>query len=89
LPLRGNVTDAFISQAFGVIPEKSSYLIVNLRPHPGYFCNGRSGSSHAELAEDLKDLTETEVALGIEPTWWQADDENMISMRKDGVNAVY
>jgi hypothetical protein len=89
LPLRGKVTDAFISRAFGTIPEKSSYLIVNLRPDPGYFCSGRSGSSHTELAEDLKDLGETEVALGIEPTWWHADDENMISLRKDGIRAVY
>jgi len=89
LPFRGKVTDVFISEVFRTIPEQTSYLIVNLRPEPGYFCCGRSGSSHAELAEDLKEFTEMEVALGIEPPWWEADNENMISLKKDGVGVAY
>lgn len=89
LPFRGRVTDVFISEALRIIPEQTSYLMVNLRPDPGYFCSGRSGSSHAELAEDLKDFTGTEVALGLEPTWWEADNEDMISLRKGGRSGAY
>ncbi len=90
LKLRGTVTDEFTSKVLDTIAEGTECLLVHFDSHSDELMfAGSVVESPDELLEELLDLTDARVAVGPEPPWHEADGENMMSARKDGVIGVY
>ena len=78
LPLRGRVDDELISRAVEVIPDGEPWTIAAGYPRLGRIAKA-IGSSHKTLRESLTDeLVGEEVALGLEPKWWESECDQII-----------
>jgi len=72
LSLRGAIDETLIARCLRELPEGSEYLVVHFEP----WTAGRrtwfhydSGTSHRELAADLRENPGAEVAVGLHPDW--------------------
>lgn len=88
LPLRGKVTDEFITRARSLVGDGEEYLFVRMASDkPGDLrLFGEMGDSHATLAEDLREELGVEVAVGVCPRFIDPDNDRMISASKGGVD---
>ena len=81
LPIRGTVDAAFIDRCLSEIPDDSEYLMVEtvkrIAGRYAWFHYG-SGTSHAELREELKGSLGIPVAAGLYPPWLD-DNADVIS----------
>jgi hypothetical protein len=72
LPIRGIVDAAFIARCLSSIPDGSEYLTVEtvrrVAGRMSWFHYG-SGTSHAELRDDLEESLGAPVAAGLYPPW--------------------
>jgi len=88
LPLRGTVTEPFISSAMEMIAEGEEYMLVELSPSSpeSLLHDGVMGDTHEDLEEDLTDRMGEMVALGPCPQFWDEDNERMVSASKGGID---
>ena len=81
LPIRGVVDNDFIAQCLNQIPEGSEYLVLDsertVRDQYSHFY-WTAGETHAELREELLDLRNRRIAVGMYPPWLY-DNEEVIS----------
>jgi hypothetical protein len=75
LPLRGVVDADFISTCLNVLPENSEFLILETRGRDAHWA---AGETHAELRNELQDLTGRSVSVGRYPPWL-ADTTDVIA----------
>jgi hypothetical protein len=87
LPIRGRVTDELLDHALEAVPEGTEYLAISLvtKPNSPMAAAVASGDSREDLAKVLRDWMGMEVAVGVCPKFWAADDEGLISRAKGGV----
>ena len=84
LPLRGIVTQSYVSSALNQIPDGSEWLIVR---ETRYTCGAASwfpdsvGDTHQELEAELQNDTYFghPVRAGIVPPWWEGDSDTIVS----------
>jgi hypothetical protein len=77
LPLRGLVTDHFISAALELIPDGEESLLWEFdRTISGSVSwhSFRTGESHAELKEELTERYGRRIAVGLYPPWLHDND---------------
>jgi hypothetical protein len=92
LPIRGRVTEDLISRAKEAIPNGTQYLAIAPLPVPASISLSRpaDGDSHAELEEDLRDWVReglaVEIAIGVMPEYGVADNDELVSRAKGGVD---
>lgn len=88
LPIRGVVTNEFISQAKAQIPDGTEYLFVRLRLEKAGDLRlfGEMGGTHVGLEEDLAEEAGEGVALGECPPFIALDNDRMISRSKGGID---
>jgi hypothetical protein len=90
LPLRGVVTDTFISEVLTCIPEGAEYMLVSLECRSGSSLSvfGSMGDAHEELTTDLRVMmgTATAVAVGSGPHFNAPDSNELISASKGGID---
>jgi hypothetical protein len=66
LPLRGVVDADFISTCLNALPENSEFLVLETRGRDAHWV---AGETHAELRNELRELTGRPVAVGPYPPW--------------------
>jgi hypothetical protein len=88
LPLRGTVTETFVSSALDAIPDGMEFLVISLETRAGSRISSGSaaGDSQEHLRETLSDFSGTAVALGVYPPFWEPDGDTLISAAKGGVD---
>ena len=88
LPIRGIVTEKLIAESQHLIPDGAEYLCVCTAPEsPGDpRLSGDMGDTHSTLIEDLWDIYESPVAVGLCPPFIGADNDGMISASKGGID---
>jgi hypothetical protein len=74
LPLRGVVDEDFISTCLNALPENSEFLVLERRGRDDWV----AGETHAELRNELQELTGRLVSVGPYPPWL-ADTTDVIS----------
>jgi hypothetical protein len=86
LPIRGTVTPEFIEQVVATIPDGSEFLVVRTAETVAgdHRRSGEAGDTAVDLRETLRDAIGHDVALGPCPSFWQPDDDGMISASKGG-----
>jgi len=75
LPLRGVVDADFISTCLNALPEDSEFLVLETCGRDAHWI---AGETHAELRNELQELTGRSVAVGTYPPW-QADTTDVIA----------
>jgi hypothetical protein len=75
LLLRGVVDADFISTCLNALPENSKFLVLETRGRDAHWV---AGETHAELRNELQQLTGRPVAVGPYPPWL-ADTTDVIS----------
>jgi hypothetical protein len=88
LPLRGRVTEEFVTRAKAEVKDGDEYMVVRInRESAGDFrlC-GQMGDTHETLMEDLAAEMGQEVAFGRCPPFFEADNDRMISASKGGID---
>jgi len=88
LPIRGVVTDAFITDALAAIADGTEYMVVARQREPNSVLSayGAMSDSHKDLLEDLESLRGQEVALGVCPDFNAPDNPDLISASKGGID---
>ena len=90
LPMRGTCTESLINRALVEIAEGVEFLIVRASPaapeDPRLW--GEMGDTHGDLRETLQDedVFGREVALGACPPFIDADNQDMVSASKGGID---
>jgi hypothetical protein len=78
LPVRGVVDADFISACLDALPENSEYLVLETGERGRWGYHHVAGETHAELRNDLQELTGHQVAVGLYPPW-DVDTAEVIS----------
>lgn len=91
LPLRGIVDDRFIESCLSMIPDGSTYLLVETAPRSVggvSWLHHTDGESHAELQEDLEDSRGASVVVGVYPPWIEDTDDVISAVVPDDQGRV-
>ncbi|WP_147263383.1 hypothetical protein [Roseimicrobium gellanilyticum] len=91
LPLRGVVTDDFISQCLADIPDGPEYLVVELARRTAgsqSWFHFDSGESHEELKVSLEYSRDALVAVGLWPDWLYDNNDVTSAIVPDASGSV-